>query len=120
VHKLFQAVSHIAHDFTDSEFVLETLDGMLRDSGEKLTRTDKVRDLLFDGVSIQAYVDLVENPLVQQAGSVSLPENFADGLFALFKGVCLFFGFFQSVIPEELLPIHGHDDFVLEKWHKGR
>lgn len=82
-------MSHVAHAFTDVDFLLETLDGMLADKGEKLYRTDKVKDLFFDGISIQPYIDLLNDPLVQQAGEIELPENMMDGKFALFKGVIL-------------------------------
>ncbi|CAL8080165.1 unnamed protein product [Orchesella dallaii] len=86
INLIFVGVSHVAHDFTDVDFILETLDTMLTEKGEKLYRTDKVKDLFFDGVSIQAYIELLDDPLVQQAGEIDLPEDFKDGKFALFKG----------------------------------
>jgi len=78
----------MAHDFTDVDFMLETLDDMLSQKGETLTISCTVRQLLFDGVSIQPYVDLINDPIVQNVGAVELPDNLADGKFGLFKGVC--------------------------------
>ncbi|ODM89906.1 Scavenger receptor class B member 1 [Orchesella cincta] len=86
INVLFIAVSHMANDFTDLDFILETLDQMLVDRDERLTRTVKVKDILFDGISIQTYVDLVNDPMVQQAGEIEFPEDYKDGLFALLKG----------------------------------
>lgn len=77
----------MANDFTDLDFILETLDQMLVDRGETLTRTVKVKDILFDGISIQTYVELVNDPMVQQAGEIEFPEDYKDGLFALLKNV---------------------------------
>lgn len=77
----------MANDFTDLDFVLETLDEMLSEAGEELTRRVKVKDILFDGISIQTYVNLVNDPMVQQAGEIEFPEDYRDGLFALLKNV---------------------------------
>lgn len=93
-------MSHVAHDFTDVDFILETLDSMLVEKGEKLYRTDKVKDLFFDGISIQPYIELLDDPLVQQAGDIDLPDDFKDGRFALFKGVM-----FYWLIPYKFMGI---------------
>jgi len=78
----------MAYKFTQVDFILETLDEMLTDKGEDLTKTVKVSDFLFDGISLQPYLDLLNDPLVQTAGQdLNLPPEYQDGLFSLFKGV---------------------------------
>jgi len=77
----------MAHDFTDVEFMLETLDNMLSGKGETLTKTHTVREFLFDGFSVQAFLDLLKDPLVEAAGEVKIPEMIADGKMGLLKGV---------------------------------
>jgi len=61
-------VAKIAHDFTDADYLLSTLDEMLVAKGEKLTRTHTVRELLFDGFTVQSFLDLAKDPLIESAG----------------------------------------------------
>ena len=87
-----KAVAAIAGEFTDDDFMLNTLDGMLANKGERLWRTATVRELIFDGMSIKTYLDLFNNDIVQAAAEAAgtplhIPENIADGKFALLKGV---------------------------------
>ncbi len=46
-----------------------------------------VKDILFDGFNVQTYVDLANDPLVQSAGEVNLPERILDGRMGLLEGV---------------------------------
>ncbi|XP_035704141.1 lysosome membrane protein 2-like isoform X2 [Folsomia candida] len=85
----YVAMSHIANDAANSENnnIPEMVDRILTEKGEKLIRTDTVKNFLFDGISVQAYVDLMNDLLVdQESENIHLPEHFKDGLFAIFKG----------------------------------
>ena len=83
-----KGVAEIAHAFTDVEFLLNTLDDMISSKGERLTRVEMVKDILFDGFNVQPYVDLANDPMVQSAGEVSLPERILDGKMGILEGVC--------------------------------
>ena len=81
----------MAHDFTDVDFMLTTLDEMLSEKGETLTKTHKVRELLFDGFSVQAFLDLLSDPMVEAAGGdVKVPEQILDGKMGILEGVYFF------------------------------
>ncbi|CAG7726152.1 unnamed protein product [Allacma fusca] len=91
INIIFLAVASLSHEFTDDDFMLGMLDGMLTDKGEKLYRTATVRELLFDGVSIKTYIDLFTSDAIKAAAeaanqTLDIPENIADGKFALLKG----------------------------------
>ena len=73
---------------TDSEFVLEELDSQLAEKRECLFRSETIRDMLFDGFSIQTYIDIITDPITQLAvGEVEVPHSFRGGKFAIYKGV---------------------------------
>ena len=82
-----KGLAELAHDFTDVDYLLTTLDEMISSKGERLTRTEMVKDILFDGFNVQPYVDLVNDPLIQSAGEVQLPERILDGRMGIMEGV---------------------------------
>jgi len=85
-----QGVAKMAHDFTDEDFMLNSLDSMLSDRGETLTRTHKVRELLFDGFSVQAFLDLLNDPVVEASGAdIKVPEQIMNGKMGILEGVGL-------------------------------
>lgn len=61
-------MAKIANDFTDAEYLLATIDDMLVEKGEKLTRTHTIRELLFDGFTVKSFLDLAREPLIEAAG----------------------------------------------------
>ena len=74
----------------DDEFMLSQLDASLTEKGETLTKTAAVRELTFDGFSVQPYLDLFQNPLVASVAEelgLQIPENIADGRLGVLKNV---------------------------------
>jgi hypothetical protein len=72
---------------TDLDSVQKGLNEKLNESGEGLFKAASVRDLLFDGFSIQAYLELLNDPAVAQLGDVRIPRAFLSGKFAIYQGV---------------------------------
>ncbi|CAG7709953.1 unnamed protein product, partial [Allacma fusca] len=88
VNAILVATSAMANELIEDDFLITQMDGMLSNKGETLTKTCTIRELVFDGVSIQTYVDLFSNPLIQDMTAelgLSIPENLKDGKFAFFK-----------------------------------
>lgn len=78
-------------DNLEDDFFRQQFDEMLSSKGERLWRTEKVGDLLFDGINIRTYTEFMDNPVImdtaREMGFKGLPPNIANHTFGLFKGV---------------------------------
>jgi len=74
------------------------LDDLLAEKGERLFHTNKVREYLFDGVSIESYMELLSLPVTQFTGGkkIQVPKRLMDGDF----------GFFDDVRKSFIFPCH--------------
>lgn len=78
----------MAWEITKLPFVLSTLDDLLTEKGERLFHTNKVREYLFDGVSIENYMEILSLPVAQFAGKkFEIPKRLTDGDFGFFDDV---------------------------------
>jgi hypothetical protein len=86
-----KGIAKIAWEIAKQPLVLSTLDDMLAERGEKLFHTNKVREYLFDGVSIESYMELLSLPVAQFTGgkTVQVPKRLMDGDFGFFDDVSL-------------------------------
>jgi hypothetical protein len=85
-----QGISKMAWDMSKQPYVLSTLDDMLLEKGERVFQTNKVKELLFDGVQIQNYMELLSLPVAEmfgQNGKTQIPERLMDGDFGFFDDV---------------------------------
>lgn len=69
--------------------MLSTLDDMLAGKGETLFHTNKVREFLFDGVSIENYMELFSLPVEAFGAKAEIPERILDGDFGFYDDVSL-------------------------------
>ena len=85
----------MAWKYSQSPLVLSTLDDTLTEKGERLFHTHSVREYLFDGVSIQNYMDLLSlaGTLGIDTNSFEIPKQLLDGDFGFFEDVIIFFSF---------------------------
>jgi hypothetical protein len=89
----------MAWEMSKAPYVLNTLNDMLSEKGEKVFQTNKVRELLFDGVPIDNYMELLSLPVGAMFGAnVKVPERLLDGDF----------GFYDDVGSSFLLQIQLH------------
>ncbi|CAG7823254.1 unnamed protein product [Allacma fusca] len=88
INVILVASSHVASEIVQDEFMMSQMNDMLAEKNERLTKTATVRQILFDGVSFQAFVDLFNNPIVADMAAdmgLYLPDNIKDGKFSLLK-----------------------------------
>jgi len=78
----------MAWDMSKEPFVLSTLDDMLAEKGERLFHTNRVREYLFDGVSIASYMELLSLPVVDAFETkLKIPKRLLDGDFGFYDDV---------------------------------
>ena len=90
----------MATELTDLDVIHTSLDEKLSEKGEKLFKQATIREFLFDGFSIKAYLELLKDPAVALIGDVKIPEPFLNGKFALYEGVRV-----NSINPIKLFTI---------------
>jgi hypothetical protein len=75
----------MAWEISKQPLILSTLDDLLAEKGEKLFHSNKVKDYLFDGISIESYMEILSLPVAQIAkGKISVDKRLLDGDFAFF------------------------------------
>jgi len=68
----------------DAESVQKGMDAKLVEGGEGLFKMATVRELLFDGVSVQAQLDILQ---VYESNDTKIPDSFLDGKYGIYEGV---------------------------------
>lgn len=63
--------------------------GFLDKTEEGLTVTKSVRELLFDGYSVEPLAVLFSDPDFEESQDIKIPESFADGKYGFFKDVSI-------------------------------
>lgn len=78
----------MAWEISKQPLILSTLDELLAEKGETLFHSNKVKDYLFDGVSIESYMEILSLPVTQIAkGKIKIPKRLLDGDFGFFDDV---------------------------------
>ncbi|ODM99400.1 Sensory neuron membrane protein 1, partial [Orchesella cincta] len=80
----YVAVAKIAWDVSKEPFMLSTLDDILSAKGESLFHTNRVREFLFDGFSIENYMELFSLPVEAFGVKTEIPARILDGDFGFF------------------------------------
>lgn len=74
--------------------MLSTLDDMLAGKGETLFHTNKVREFLFDGFSIENFMELFSLPVEAFGVKTEIPDRILDGDFGFFDDVSKYYFIF--------------------------
>jgi len=59
----------------------------LVEAGETLFKRASIRDLMFEGISVAAYLEVFKDPAMASLGEVKIPESFSTGKYAVYQGV---------------------------------
>ncbi|CAG7724849.1 unnamed protein product, partial [Allacma fusca] len=82
----FVSVAKISSQRTNFQLAHTFTDRTLRDRGERLFNRYTIRQNLFDGFSVQTYVNFLSNPMIQLVGTVNMPISFNGSRFGFYKG----------------------------------
>jgi hypothetical protein len=82
----FVSTSKLARQMTNITLAYGIADRTLRQRGERLFQYSTVKEYLFDGVSVQPYIQFLSNPILEFVGRVQIPKAFEGGRFGFWKG----------------------------------
>jgi hypothetical protein len=82
-------MAKLAEAMTDGSALLKSLDELVSNKEEELTRTHSVREILFDGFSVEKLANLSKPDTEDGEPKFKLPESFADDKFGFYKNVSL-------------------------------